>query len=664
MSDTSLFDDRSEEITPDSSRTEPAVWVRRVRIVEDLSPDAGVIRDIRFRRGLNIICTERAQVGERQVVGHNVGKTLLLRLIRYCLGEHAFSTRPVRRAITAAMERAHVLAEIRIGGQSWVVARPMGLEIGRPASWAREGDKIEELLTGPDGAISFADYLAVLEQTTTTPFMDVILPHQNRQASWLDLLGWLSRDQECRFRHQSEWRDPTSESRTAQLQFEDASLVMRMAMDLLDDDEKKLQVRHRKLLADKKTLADDIARLQLLLEAEEDNLRRVLKIDGDIGAGVLFASTARDSAKAKHKQLGGLLHEREVDQAVEEADKRRLELVEAVSRLQEQKRETEGKRDAEHTLLAQLEAADADAYYASFATLGQQWCRLFETEMDAKAKGCPGEAAAGRKPGEKDPEQAQRIAACRQHIEALGGQLGQIGKELTAQSAQRDRAQLAYQDTFGAHVKAIGDIRQRIGYWQEVEERAKRYGDFWSQLTQKQATQESIEKKIDESNEKQRAARAHLETRRIQLSRHFDYVLRTLIGPEVGGEVTLEARGIIPRPSGNVAASGQALSTSAMVHGFDFACLIGYITGMGSLPGLMLHDSPREADMEDALYHRVFDLAAHLEAVFAGAEPSFQYIVATTTPPPEELDRDPYVRLRLDAREDKGLLLGRRIHTA
>jgi len=105
---------------------------------------------------------------------------------------------------------------------------------------------------------------------------------------------------------------------------------------------------------------------------------------------------------------------------------------------------------------------------------------------------------------------------------------------------------------------------------------------------------------------------------------------------------------------------GQRLSTSAMVLGFDFAYLIGYMTGLGHLPGLFLHDSPREADMEDTLYHRLFDLAAHLEALFGDADPSFQYIVATTTPPPDQLNREPYVRLRLDAREDDKLLLGTR----
>ncbi len=661
MSSMHLFEDKPYEIKLAEGRKEPTVWVRRLRLVESLTADAKVIQDIEFRRGLNIICTARAGPEDRRVVGHSVGKTLLLRLIRYCLGEPAFSPRTVRSAITAVLEHAYVLAEVHVCGQPWVVARPIGLDTSRTSSWALEGSEIDRLLAGPDGAVKFPDFVAVLTEATTKPFAGVVLPHAERQADWLDLLAWLSRDQECRFRHQSEWRDPESESRTAQLQIEDASLVMRMVMALLDEDEKKLQVAHLKLLADKKQLASDVARLELLLDAEEENLRGLFKIDTDIRAGELFGSTAAQQALDKQKQLQGLLKEQEADKAVEEADHRRLELVSAVATCQQRKTETQGKRDAEETLLRQLNEADTQTYYASFAVLGQRWCRLFQTEKDAKTRGCPGQTTTPQKPGEKDPEQAQRMAECRQHIKALQEQFAQHDTDLTAKTAERDKAQQGYQKAFGQHVKALGDIRERIGYWQEVEERAKRYGGWWAQLSRKQTSQEGLEKKIQESNEKQRAARDHLESRRQQLSRHFDYVLKTLIGPDAGGEVILEARGIIPQPNGSVAASGQALSTSAMVLGFDFACLIGYVTGIGHLPGLFIHDSPREADMEDALYYRLFDLAASLEALFGDTEASFQYIMTTTTLPPDALNREPFVRLRLDARKEDGLLLGTRL---
>ena len=175
MSNTNLFDDKPHEIRPTEGRTEPAVWIRRLRLVDDLSTDATVIRDIEFRRGLNIICTERARAEDRRVVGHSVGKTLLLRLIRYCLGEHTFCTKAVRSAIAAALEHAHVLAEIRVHGRPWVVARPIGLETARPSSWALEGSDLDRLLAGPDGAVRFPDFVNVLEQATASPFTATVL---------------------------------------------------------------------------------------------------------------------------------------------------------------------------------------------------------------------------------------------------------------------------------------------------------------------------------------------------------------------------------------------------------------------------------------------------------------------------------------------------------
>lgn len=148
-----------------------------------------------------------------------------------------------------------------------------------------------------------------------------------------------------------------------------------------------------------------------------------------------------------------------------------------------------------------------------------------------------------------------------------------------------------------------------------------------------------------------------MQERKSQLTRYFGDVLRRVLGPSAGGVIEIDANGIYPRPNDAVAASGEAMGTSASVLGFDMACMIASIFGIGLLPRLLLHDSPREADMEEPMYHALFRLAAELEALFDGREAAFQYIVTTTTPPPEELAREPYVRLRLDAREDSGLLL-------
>ncbi len=51
-----------------------------------LENNAGVLREINFRRGINLIVDETPNDAPRQKTGNNVGKSTVLRLIDYCLG--------------------------------------------------------------------------------------------------------------------------------------------------------------------------------------------------------------------------------------------------------------------------------------------------------------------------------------------------------------------------------------------------------------------------------------------------------------------------------------------------------------------------------------------------------------------------------------------------
>ena len=53
-------------------------------------------------------------------------------------------------------------------------------------------------------------------------------------------------------------------------------------------------------------------------------------------------------------------------------------------------------------------------------------------------------------------------------------------------------------------------------------------------------------------------------------------------------------------------------------------------------------------------YSYIFRLA--LEAERAADEPTFQYIITTTEPPPEDLQKSKHLRLRLDASTQEGRL--------
>ena len=71
-----------------------------------------------------------------------------------------------------------------------------------------------------------------------------------------------------------------------------------------------------------------------------------------------------------------------------------------------------------------------------------------------------------------------------------------------------------------------------------------------------------------------------------------------------------------------------------------------------------MHDSPREADLAASIYVSLFNAAQELE-VASGGEPAFQYIVTTTEPPPELLNKKPWViDPILDASTEEGRLLG------
>jgi hypothetical protein len=101
-----------------------------------------------------------------------------------------------------------------------------------------------------------------------------------------------------------------------------------------------------------------------------------------------------------------------------------------------------------------------------------------------------------------------------------------------------------------------------------------------------------------------------------------------------------------------------ALSTLATVIGLDLACMTASICGLGHHPRLVVHDSPREAELESILFDRIFHLIGGLENAFGDDRaPSFQYIVTTSSQVPAKFADEPYTRLILDAREEGRLLL-------
>jgi hypothetical protein len=108
--------------------------------------------------------------------------------------------------------------------------------------------------------------------------------------------------------------------------------------------------------------------------------------------------------------------------------------------------------------------------------------------------------------------------------------------------------------------------------------------------------------------------------------------------------------------------SGEAFETLSILLADIAVTLMGSL-GKAAHPGILIHDSPREADLGGHIYRRmlfcVADVANELKG--DGTVP-FQHIVTTTTPPPTNLKKKSITRLKLGGEE--GQLFGRQLHSA
>jgi hypothetical protein len=128
------------------------------------------------------------------------------------------------------------------------------------------------------------------------------------------------------------------------------------------------------------------------------------------------------------------------------------------------------------------------------------------------------------------------------------------------------------------------------------------------------------------------------------LSLAFDAVLKELVPSNIEGEAKLDGNGLSLTAKLDGERSTAAID-SLKVVAFDLAALVLTMEGRSCLPGFLLHDSPREADLGRSIYDRLFQFGRKLESF--GPSPPFQYIVTTTTEPPGEFHSEPWLRLML-----------------
>lgn len=644
------------QITPSGEYGEPDIWLRRLILVDNPEPPIHIIRRIAFRRGLNIICTEQRLPEDTQPVGHSVGKSLLVRIVRYCLGEDRFCTESQRSGIAAQIENGYAFAVIRVKGQDWAVARPLGLRSGYGGSWCVQSSRLKDLLN-QESRLKYRQFVDALDEATKECYADIDLPRAERKANWRDLLGWLSRDQDCYFKHHADWREAELQAGPRALTREDAYLVMRTSLGLLSLDEISLMENHRRLLARKKE-AETLAEQYTAYTARaEEQLRSALEELRDLPPGELFGSAFVNIASKKIDSLEQLLADPDifVQEDLSELQDSIAQSLRTEGALQNEVNTLTAKEQATQEELANAEQQDALTLLATLS--GLRWkCRYYKSREDAENAGCPGETMTDQ--GIADPWRKQRIKDIQDELAAIRADTRRAQRDLEAVRRETTKYRRALSQHTAKVVRARGDISQKIGLWNARRDEAERYAAACRRLNALSSDRSAQEKEISDSTAALRAARSRFEAQKADLSAHYESVLKRIIAPNAEGTIEVDGDGIRPNSNAVVADSGTTVREYADVLSFDLACLAASTCGIGYLPRLWIHDSPRQADSEEQLYYSILRLIAEMEAKYNGGQrTAFQYILTTTSAPPPELNRSPYVRLRLHARTADGKLL-------
>lgn len=126
---------------------------------------------------------------------------------------------------------------------------------------------------------------------------------------------------------------------------------------------------------------------------------------------------------------------------------------------------------------------------------------------------------------------------------------------------------------------------------------------------------------------------AHLEScSNAKLTTWFDFLVTRIVAAEAKGEITLDGNGLHPTIRWRGRRRSVALNSLRLVL-FDIAAMLCAVEGAASAPAFLLHDSPREGDLDPWTYARLFETVFDLGRDEESAP--FQYIVTTTTEPPE-----------------------------
>ncbi len=641
-------------------RTQPRLWVEALWLVESREPLV-LTRTINLHTGLNIVWAKESASNDASGLasaGHGVGKTSLCLLLRYVLGDDAPAIATLRSKAAGSFPKGGVAAKVHVDGAVWVVFRPYGLY---SHSLAAQCDALDRLFDGT-APNDFDGYGRALEQFSIGRLAARSLPGTNQPLEWRHLLAWCIREQRTRFDGFYHWRE--GEGLGFKRSRRDPPLLVGSVLGLVDQaldqllrdiEAKQKQVDQCKERipelerAPAFALAHADRQLRLKVRAEEDEpvfattvgesvesrvQAALQKAESDERGWEREAEQADEALAQEQVRLHELIKARDLAKVENEMAKSlvdaKLEDYERLSKVRDRLAGLEGRCEP-----GNIEFSGCEHVQQNKTTVNMTWFqdgKQAKTDASLFAARHQASTVALDKAGKAVSDQEKLIAKKRPELHRLRVRIATSETSRTFLKQSWDDLQLKHTQ------------RNQGGDTAELAEARKQLLEFESALESLRAAEVSQRSRQSSRVDAIKALTATVSTRLLGTAGHARFV--------PGHEV---------RPF-EVARGGEAYQVLEVLLG-DIVCLLdSAVSEASNHPGFLVHDCPREADMSELLYREFFLAAAEAAEQLSerGIAP-FQFIVTTTSAPPEELGGTPHVVLELAPGADEALLFKRQL---
>ncbi len=634
--------------TPAPLTPKPRLWVETLWLLESLTANEP-LREIPLRQGLNLIVSP----SEKSSSGHGVGKTAFCQLLRFALDDPLWPEGSALRdelLRNQDLREGAVAARVHVGGETWTVLKPWRHQkmyrASRTSDWRQ--------LAAGSAENEYHAYQDALRQN----FVEILpvreLPDSRQPVEWHHILAWCSRDQNARYQHYFQWR---AEGVRFSLPARSPLALMQIALGLLHD----------------ATTLRDLDSITKAIESHESKMKHLREESARLLNHVhrQLANRLEAPTNTPFHQEGLIEHPNLIDIARQRRDayQKELKSIEEMRRILVDKRQIRLEKrtplngvvsllaneigqiealiagDIEQLETLQNEATSLQQNLSKHCDAGNRLLkdcchvieRIEQVQIDRKQR------SAYHQQTKKSLE--SRLVPLRRRLDEIKEKILPIDKELT----DIDRESIELDKRYGQTLSAKQLLNEAIEDYEHYESLAS--GKTHSPDIN------AAQRKLDADRHRYGQLQVQLERerqvvagRRKAISGAMMAVAKSLPSFQWGVFNDAEKHRNHPFQMGPMRSTTYKVLE---ILAGDVACLLDSVQEQSFHPGFLLHDSPREAEMSE---HILWALLGH---VAENGSDSLQYIVTTSTEPPEYL-KD-FERLRLSADSVDGLLLRKRM---